>query len=38
MELRDASPIAPPLWNLDNYFASDMVVTGPNDVLTEEYN
>ena len=37
MELRDASPKAPPLWNLDNYFASDMVVTGPTDVLSEEY-
>ena len=28
---------APPLWNPDNYFASNMVVTGPNDVLLEEY-
>ena len=38
MELRDASPKAPPLWNLDSYFVSDMVITGPNDVLSEEYN
>ena len=39
MELRDASPKAPPpLWNLNNYSASDMVVTGPDDVLSEEYN